>query len=361
MKSKTYLILCLLLACNVGTGRCEMEVNTLIQLLNFSQTLIQNGELTCLLYDKTPVHPDEIGEEHQSSLARWEKQLIENPPKSKNPEAVRKRILGLIEREKKYGGFRDNVRHCAEVNLVFQILPPIAPSNENLPYSSQYAYRYSRKRLFNDFPSLEHARFYAAGSLEYWVSNGVETLDWITPYQHGNERYIGTLKHREKYQKHPELIILFYPPLYKLSDAVSYKVSLSEDDTGEPVYIITYIPYDKEKVIVYVRVKNGVPEVFKLERYYKSESPRADAEGYWLRVVKTYRDFKWVEALNIAYPRVCELQEFYREDGFTRWHLVAIIKEIDFNLELPMNFFDWDESDLVNDDGRTIIVETVHW
>jgi len=335
-----------------------MDVNTLIHLLNFGQTLIQNGELTYIVYDKVPVHPDEVGEKHRTRLANWEKQLIENPPKSKNPESVRRRILKIIEKEKKYGGFRDNIPYFVEGNLVFQILPPISPTHENLPYWFRYAYRFLHKDLFENYPSLEYSRNFVAGSQDYWVSNGVETFYSIAPNQYSNKRPIGTLKHREKYIKHPVLFGLFYPPLHTLNDVVSYKVHLSEADTGETVYIITYFPHKKEKVLAYVRIKNGLPNVFRLERYSQSESPRADAEGYWLCIVKKYSDFEWVKALNIAYPRVCEYQEFYREDGFLRLHVVTIIKEMDFNLELPRNFFDLDESDLVTDDGSTIVVRT---
>lgn len=35
-----------------------------------------------------------------------------------------------------------------------------------------------------------------------------------------------------------------------------------------------------------------------------------------------------------------------------RHHSVLIIKEMDFNLGLPDNFFDWDETEITNDSGK---------
>ena len=322
-----------------------MEAKTLIQLLNYSKTLIQNGELTYLVYEK-PMHPDEVGVAHRNMLAEWEKQLREEPPKSKNPEAIRKKILGYLEEEKRYGGFRENMLFFAEANLVFQVLP------EKQASLLRYAYRLRNIYLFEDYPSLEHHRFLGAGSQRYYFSNGSENLEWIPPSQLSNHDGIGLLARYDDIYHPIQLYRVEYLPLPNLSDATSYQVHLSETDTGETVYVITYFPYEKVKEIAYVRLKNGLPEVFREEFYSQGKSRIADAEGYWLRLVKMYRDFEQVEVLNIAYPKEQEVQEFHGVDGVMRIHTFIVIKEMDFNLKLPANFFDWDKAELIGDDGK---------
>ena len=47
-----------------------------------------------------------------------------------------------------------------------------------------------------------------------------------------------------------------------------------------------------------------------------------------------------------------EEQEYRGSDGFMRRRTVMVIKEMDFNLGLPDNFFDWDEAEITNDSGK---------
>ena len=324
-----------------------MEAKTLIQLLNYSKTLIQNGELKFLVYRKWPVHPDDAGKAHRSMLVIWEKQLRENPPKSENPERLRKKILGYLEQEKRYGGFVDNMISFTEVNLVFQVLP-----EEQAP-RIRHAYRSEFINLFDNYPSLAHHRFFGAGSQRNWFSNGSETLRGIFPSQFSKTNRLVGLLERPEEDGHPLEIkeVAYLPPSSRI-DETDAEVHLSETDTGETVYIITHFPYENTKAIVYVRLRNGLPEVFREEFYYQSESPVADAEGYWLRLVEMYHDFERVKTLNIAFPKARERQEFRSEDGFMRMHATLKIKEMDFNLELPANFFDSDETSLIGDDGK---------
>lgn len=330
-----------------------MDAKTLIDFLNYSKTLIQNGELQCLVYRNLPVHPDDTGKEHRSMLAMWEKQLRENPPKSKNPEALRKVILEYLEEEKKYGRFWDNYRiFFSELNIVFQVLP-----KEEEPFP-RYACRVNLVHLFDNYLSLAHKRFFSGNHQYYWLSNGAESLTGIHAYQFSNTRHIGTLERTEENVPLQLMETAYLPPSRQI-DKTHAEVHLTETDTGETVYIITHIPDEKIKEKVYVRLTDGVPEVFREEFYYRSNSPNADAEGYWLRLVKMYRDFERVEALNLAFPKVREKQEFRGKDGFMRMHALLTITDMDFNLEFPVNFFDWDESALIGDSGRRRRVDDV--
>ena len=319
-----------------------MESKTLIQLLNYSRTLIQDGEIKFLFYEKFPTHPEDVGAEHRKLVASWERQLRENPPKSKNPEALRKEILGYLESEKKYGAFRGSKElfSFVEGNLVFQNRP--------------HAYRMEIISRFENYPSFDSTRFFNGGGLFNFFSNGTKAFRWSPPNQFANDRRVGSLQERAS-TTHPEVVLVtILPPAYPI-DETQAEVHLSENNTAMPIYIITIItslPKEKMKVKVYVQLKAGLPQVFRQEFYFKGDSPEADAEGYWLVLAEMYRDFERVEALNITIPRVREVHEFRRVDGFKRRRSVAIIKEMDFNLGLPASFFDWDESGLTANNDR---------
>ena len=78
----------------------------------------------------------------------------------------------------------------------------------------------------------------------------------------------------------------------------------------------------------------------------------ADEDGYWLRVATDYSDFEEVKSLNLSFPKVRDTREYRSVDRFVRRRTVLTIKEMDFNLGFPANFFDWDEAELTYDDGR---------
>ena len=324
-----------------------MEANTLIQLLNFSKTLIQDGEFHFLYYVKYPTHPDDVGSEHQNMRAMWEKQLRENPPKSENPEALRKTILGYLEREKEYGAFRgtdEDIGAFLEAHVVFQVLP--GNSKLKLPF----AYRVAHISRFENYPSLGHLRFFNGGRERNLFSNGSQILVDGIPNQFANDRRRGNLVLNKELYEFTVVTATYLPPSNPI-DETRAEVHLSKTDMGKTVYIITDYPFENVKVKVYVRLKNGLPEVFREEYYYRSDSPHADTEGYWLRQIKMYRDFERVETLNIAFPKVREEQEFRAIDRFMRARTILTITEMDFNLGLPQNFFDWNEAELNTDDG----------
>ena len=316
----------------------ENQVNAkqLIQLLNYSITLIQDGEMKFLYYE----HFHEIGNSQQFLIKSYERQLRENPPKSDNPESLRKEILRRLEKEKKFGKFRDSNKnfYFVEFNLVFQNAPP-------------YGFRMEAISRFENYPSFESFRFFNGGGQSFFTSNGTVTLKEILPAQVKNNAPIGTFIIRN-IPTLPEVITAKnIPPTFPINETES-KVHLLEENIDEPIYLITYLSGKKIKIKLYVKIKSGLPEVTREEIYYKSDSPHADAEGYWLRLVSIYSDFERVDSLNITVPKVHEQQEFRGSDGFMRRRTIMVIKEMDFNLGLPADFFDWDKSDLNDDEGR---------
>lgn len=346
MKSRVYLFLILFLLCGIRIGESRIDDKTLIQILNFSNTVIQDGEIRCLYYQIFPTHPDDVGVEHAKLVGKWEKQLSENPKKSQNPRALRKQILRHLEQEKKYGDFQgsENQFQFSELNLIFQVLPA------QIPLETRYAYRLESVSCFDNYPTLGHLRFLNGGGLFYFFSNGAKNLTGNPPNQFANDRRIGYLERRESNFQFQVITALSIPPSY-LIDEMEAKVSSLKID-GDTVYVITHYPVDRLKALIYVRLKNGLPEVFKEEFYYQSESPLSDPEGYWLRLTKTYSDFEHDNVLNITVPKVREEHEFIGTDGFTRRRTLMTIKEMDFNLGFPVGFFDWNEAELNSDNGK---------
>lgn len=319
-----------------------METKTLIQLLNYSRTLIHDGEIKFLYFNQFPKQGDDVGAEHRKLIASWERQLRENPPKSRNPEAVRKEILGYLEREKKYGEFRGSkeLYSFVEGSLVFQFLP------QNVIKS---AYRLEVISRFEKYPSLGSTRFFNGGDQFNFFSDSTKIFKWYPPNQFANNSRIG---YSEKTMdgNHPGAVIMANKQLPSFPiDQTQVDVRLSSENTNTvPTYIITYMvmPPKNVKAKVYVRLNMGLPEVYREEYYFRGDSPQADADGYWLAIVYTYSDFELVEALNISIPKVREDRQFRKVDGFMRRHAIMIIKEMDFNLDLPSNFFDWEETEL---------------
>ncbi len=312
----------------------QVDAKDLIQLLNYSKTLIQDGEMKFLYYEHFP----EIRNSNQFLIKDYERQLRENPPKSDNPEGLRKDILRHIEEEKKFGKFRDSNKKFTfvEFNLVFQKASP-------------YAFRMEAISRFENYPSFESLRFFNGGGQSFFTSNGTVTLKEILPAQVKNNAPIGTFIIRD-IPTLPEVITAIkILPTY-LINVTESKVHLLEENIDEPIYLITYLYGEKIKIKLYVKIESGLPEVTREELYYKSDSPHADAEGYWLRLVSIYSDFERVDSLNITVPKVREMHEFRGRDGFKRRRTIMVIKEMDFNLGLPIDFFDWDKSEL-NDDG----------
>ncbi len=344
MKFQTYILFLVLLSLfSIRLGETEMESKTLIKLLNYSNTLVQNGEIRFVNYSHFPTHPDDIGKEHGKLIANWERQLRENPPKSKNPTALRKTILGYLEEEKKYGEFRETKEFFTflEGNLIFQKHP-------------QFTYRMEVISRFENYPSLGSMRFFNGVGL-YCVfsnSNGTDSFLWSPPNQFAIDRRVSRFEEYEEETIHVQVSDASEILPDFLIDESKSEIRTLEKNTTSHDYIITYYFNEENRLILYVRIKSGLPEIYRLEHYYKGESPQSDADGFWLGRVRMYRDFEWVETLNISVPKVREEHQFRRDDGFLRYHRIMIIQEMDFNLDLPPNFFDCEKTELTDDNDK---------
>ena len=332
-----------------------MDPEALIQFLNFSQTLIQDGELKLMLYRRFPTPPDKVGMEHRRMMAGFERELRDLPNDAPDYEVRRNTILKYIEEEKRYGGSRDADYNFqfSELNLTFQVRPG----------SIEVDYRLERIFPLEHFPSLALKRFRGIGGQDFFFSNRFQSLKIRTPNPLKNKRHMATILKKIKQDEDwsmdfQDAVVddaTTFPPVHFI-DINEAQISQSEFN-GEDVTVIAHVLPTSEdevvKAVVYVRFVAGVPQVFREEFYYQSQSPQMDEDGFWLRSVYDYRDFETVENLNIAIPKVKEMKEYRSVDGFMRFHSIITIKEMNFNLGFPTNFFDWNEAELTNDDGES--------
>ncbi len=326
-----------------------MDAKTVFQLLNFYQTLIQDGEIQYILYQKDHTHPDDVGKGQQKLISLWEKQMRENVPKSQNPEGLRKKILSRIEKEKKYGNFRDSNDNFAfvEGNMVFQVVYEETPGDS----WDEYVYRIERNYVFENYPSIKHLRFLVGGRQEGLFSNRSQDFRAALPNQFNKDIHTGYLERLTLTTPQEISMACCIPPGFPIDETKNGEFRFTKVDTSEPTYLIVYISANKKnKFKLHVRIKNKFPEIFREEFYFRSKLPHTDTEEYWLFLLKESHDFEWVPELNVTFPKVREKKE-YRPDGFMNTHTILTIKEMGFNLGLPTDFFDWDESELTDDEG----------
>ena len=76
-----------------------MDAKSLITLLNFSRTLIQDGEIAYLFYERFPTSPDEVGKRLREIVA-FREQELRDVHQDENPETLRKAIYENLEAEK---------------------------------------------------------------------------------------------------------------------------------------------------------------------------------------------------------------------------------------------------------------------
>lgn len=345
-----FFLLLLLLLMSMNIGNSQMDTKSLVSLLNFSKTLIKDGEIKFLFYERFPPHPDDVGEEQRRILAFRENEFRE-ASKNSNTETLKKDILQAIEEEKRYGGFRDSEENYQylEVDLVFQVNPH--PLKRGLMLLDG---QLSMNSHFEKYPSLTSKRFFNDGNLIVRVNKSYQVLSQILPNQFANDQRIGSVRNRSREHTGQLMGVPTSVPPTHFIDEKRTKIELSES-FEQMVYVITHFPFEDDDQVmakVYVRLNNKLPEVFREKYYYQSESPLADAQGYWLRVAAEYKDFEKVEQLNLTIPKVRVEKEYLNTDGFMRRKSVYTIKEMAFNLGLPSNFFDWDETELTGDDGK---------
>lgn len=346
-----YMLLFLMLfwQLGIGVGDSQMDAQTLIPLLNFSRDLIQDGEVKFLYYNTRPTHPDDVGSVQRKMLTSLEAGL-EDAHESNNPKVYRERILERIEDEKKYGAFRDAAQAFTfhEGNAVFRVDP------HAIRETQKYNLRLEIISPIEHYPSLELQRFMGTGEQSLYLQNSNQQLRSHFPNPVENVSLIGTL-HKlvmEKVESFPHGAVVStvdVPPSHVI-DEENAQMDLLQSANG-PVTVITHFPGKKVKAKVYVRFNKGLPVIFRQEYHYKSESPLADEEGYWLRSATDFSDFEIIETLNISFPKVREEHEFRGVDGFMVRKSIYTVIEMDFNVGIPDSFFDWDASDLTNDDG----------
>lgn len=332
----------------INTGESEMDVETLIQILNFYQTLIQDGEIKFLLYQKNSVHPNDIGKRQRAIISSWKEQIRNNVPKSPHPEILRRRLLNRIENEKEFGDFWETNARFAyiESNLAFQVFRRKGKLGDSW---FQYTYRLERNRLFENYPSVEHIRYFGGRLQDCIFSNPSKKFKMVLPLQFANDRIVGSSESQNPGFPGSVTMTIDVPPGFLLTKAGKNEVFLSKIATDEHTYLLTYRNPKNMEIKSYVRFKNGLPEIFKQEFYLNNESPHTDTEKNWLIILKMYRDFEWVPELNITLPKVREEKRF-RTDGFMHQHTIVTIKEMDFNIGFPADFFEWKESEISDDE-----------
>ena len=319
-----------------------MDAQTLISLLGFSKTLIQDAEIKMLWYEHYPTSPEERGKFVQEGIEYSKQEYRDAFKKTSRPEALRKAILQDIENYKTYGFFHDSDEffHFQEVNLVFQ-RPGAAGQLPQCNFRAENIFCFDNFPTASDapFPAVEFARYYDGGRQENRVVNSDQRLVSTLPHQIDNGRIIGDMS-VDTLGKEDSLLSRFpirHPPAVGINKTEA-QIEPAEVD-GEDVFIITHFPFEKVLKKTYVRPAD-IPQIFREEYYYKSESKNANEDGYWLRLVEEYRDFVPIETLGIAYPKFFEAKE-YRPDGFMRRNEIITIIEMAFNQGLPSNFFDW--------------------
>ena len=333
----------------IGVGGSQMDAKTLIPLLNFSRSLIQDGEVKFLYYENDPTHPDEVGLVQRKMLTSLEAYL-EDAHNAIDPKKYRERVLKRIEREKKYGAFRDSAEAFIfyEGNAVFRVDP------DSIQHEEKFNIRLEMILPLEHYPSLALKRFMGNGGQYLYLQNLNQQLRTHFPNPMMTESLVGFMQKMvmERMQSFPHgaVVSTIHVPPSHFIDEKQAQMDLLQSTNGQ-VTVITHFPGEKVMAKVYVRFNKGLPEIFRQEYHYKSESPLADEEGYWLRSATDYSDFETIETLNISFPKVREEQEFRGVDGFMVRNSIYTIIEMDFNVGIPDSFFDWDEAELIYDDS----------
>lgn len=346
----TILIFCLCL-CGTTIGANEMDSNTLIAFLNLSKTLIHDGEFKLMIYDKELKRPEEIGRNQRKFIATYEQELEKT---SDTQKAKRKRILNDIDELKKYGSFSDTPEHFGffEVNMVCQNSSDVFTDQTKFSRQS-LNYRIEVIDRFDKYPSLALQRFHNAPkqALSFPKTAGFE-LSYPPQFAKSTSNMIGIIQDTNW--------VYNFPPIYPVNfiDEDKAKVTQRLSSAGEPITYINHFPFSDETVRIrlYIRFVDGLPQVFQEEFHYKSSSPIADEDGYWVRIKNNYSEFEILPSLNVPFPRRME-SRYYAEDGWQLEHEIISIKEMSINNGLPANFFDWNEQEFHLEDGEIGIVD----
>ena len=322
-----------------------VDTNSVISLINASKTLIQNGEISCLFFQQFPTHPDEKGRRLREIVA-FREQELQNADEE-GDRTFRQNILRNLEKEKKYEPFRDSTEYFqfVEIFLIFQMRPDYAITGNSIDSVMSCIDRYE------NFPSLGHRRYFINGYEYLFLNNATEQITVSRGSQFSNtENYAGVERKYEEEKIDEVGYIAGIPPTrFILENEANVEAT---EFSGEKGFIISYYPrIDDKSVLTKVFVRSlPSPQVFREEYYYKSESPNANGEGYWLTVRYKYSDFQMVNDLNFAVPKVRLIEEF-DSDGWLRRRNIYVLKEMNFNIGFPEGFFDLHVNDFDNDKG----------
>ena len=337
-----------------NVGGESVDTKSITSLLNFSKTLIQDGELSCLYFQQFPTAPHKKGNRMRDIEAFREQELRDAT--EKKDEVLRKAIIRKLEGEKKYEPFRESGDYFVftEMSLVFKMRPASANTGNRIDYRMEIISQYDK------YPSLGHMRHYNGGFEDLFIGIGTDFLTVSRGSQFRETPSFAGIEMEHNKGTMDEVIDMAALPPSAFIDETRASVEPTEF-SGEKGYIITHFPDENDKKIfvkVYVRA-SSIPEVFREDYYFKSDAPIANADGYWLRLRKDYSDFQVVDELNIAVPKVRVHKEF-ASDGWQRRQSVYTLKEMRFNLGLPEHFFDIQYTDLDDDKGKRKKVRTRH-
>ena len=330
-----YMIFLTFLLINSKAVVGQIEDKSIIGLLNFQTTLIQDVEMRFLWYEKS-MPPDDVGKLHQQVL-NFHEQELRNVHQASDPEVMRKTILESVELYKMYGKFRfsDDNFFFKEINLVFQV------RSDSTVGKSQFDYRMELIDQFENYPSLGFKHYFNGGDLKLFIVNANQGIKVTFPNQFENDRSIWEVS---KGYMIDRLRTVSFPFQLAPTFIDETKAEIVQPKLDGNNYVITHFPFEKVMTKIYVSVV-GLPKVLREEFYYQYPSPNANEERYWLGTVGEYSDFSTIDKLSIVVPKVYEEKE-YRKDGFLRRITKVTIQEMVFNQGLPATFFDWDGAEI---------------
>lgn len=331
MKQVSLILLAFLLISSKAKGS-QMDSQTLISLLNFQTTLIQDAEISFLWYERFLTPPADVEKIHREIMA-FHAQELQEVNKVSNPAAMREVILESNELYKTYGDFRyaDENFYFKEINLVFQV------RTDSTAHMPKFDYRMELMSRFENYPSLGFKRYFDGGSQALLLVNAYHRNLVNFPNQFANDWRVGIFpKQHLNDDVSRTMSFPFRLPPISIDESHAQMAPSEPDDKN--IYVITHFPFENVMAKVFVRV-TGLPEVIQENIYHRNESPNANEDDYWLVTVAEYSHFITVEMLGIVVPRVFEEKE-YRADGMLRRVTKVTIKEMTFNQGLPHNFFD---------------------
>ena len=342
-----FLLVSLFLFVNISFGESQMDLQSMVELLNFSKLLVQDGEMTYLCYNYFP-HSAEVKDKAMRDIIAFREEELRNNVEKRGDPNLRPIILKNLETEKKYEPFRYSDAHfkSQECTLVFRMQDDYK--------KDEVDYRLVIRDRFENHPSLGSIRYFCGGYEYIFLRSGEDTLSLYRGSQFQISRVASTIQksRRSDIAIAVNSTATVVPSMYV--DEASASMEYSEY-AGEKCYIISHFPREDDflKVKVYVRF-SPLPEILREEYLNKN----AETEEYWLRLSKDYSDFETIESISLAIPKRRDQKEF-RLNGELRRRTVYTIKEMDFNIGLPDDYFNWKLKDLDYDDGsRKRVFET---